>query len=913
MQMTVSPVDQPSGMDFLKLTMFLVSNNFVGPIRDIRLKVYQWIREHSSAAFLECLLSMGLPTSEALTEHLFQLAIDTKDTATLKKILGSGFDFSEQVYHDESGGKLTPLQHACKVSSTEIVQLLLKAGADINSTLCPEKSVLKCAAMSRSNFRTAKEDLFHACLIRILLHAGAKANTRHGASALHLAATAKGVEAMALLIAAGADVTFTDEYGRSALFEVVGTPQHGWHEGVFAIARKLIQAGADVQAITSDPFFGVEETLLQAAIRNSRIDTVQLLLDAGAMITEGAFLAALRPDRWISECTMDNRCNESDSYDEADSSDEDNSRDEDDSADEDMVKLLLSFGARVTPRVIEQAVQYGNSELVFSLLESAQHGIEGRLGETALIKAIHDGKTNIIERLNSFRVSLTRTPDLEHAMATAAGRGDVYVFQLLLGDESRYRATVIDCLGPSLYPAIARGRKDVTKLLLEAGAVANETRGGLSRSLLSAAIRQKDAHLARTLMNAGAEVNEYVLHSTYTHVRTVLPAAVEWGYRPLILDIIGAGAEVNAINDTQGKTALAVAVEKRDKLNVQTLIEAGSDVNAPANMNSGRTALIAAVQNNDIAMVGYLLGIGAHIDERSLVAAVSANVELMQMLLSAHSMRCQRHPMGYGCAALQKAVEEKKNAMVETLLASGIDTNTIIFHRSHNLESAFGVAIRKAGNYDPSPDSLVQMLLRGGANPNGIVSRKPNKTALLASIDQNNLGLVKILIEAGADVNADLATSFSRTPLQQAVENGRMDIVRTVLEHGADVNAPPCRNFGATALQLAAIGGYVGIACLLLERGAEINAEPAKISGRTALEGAAEHGRIDMLQLLLSAGALIIGPGAEQYERARKLATENGYIAARRLLESYHSQLSEGFAGWDGMTTDVGVLDDLQF
>jgi ankyrin repeat protein len=118
-------------------------------------------------------------------------------------------------------------------------------------------------------------------------------------------------------------------------------------------------------------------------------------------------------------------------------------------------------------------------------------------------------------------------------------------------------------------------------------------------------------------MNAGAEVNEYVLHSTYTHVRTVLPAAVEWGYRPLILDIIGAGAEVNAINDIQGKTALAVAVEKRDKLNVQTLIEAGSDVNAPANMNSGRTALIAAVQNNDIAMVGYLLGVGAHIDERS--------------------------------------------------------------------------------------------------------------------------------------------------------------------------------------------------------------------------------------------------------------------------------------------------------
>jgi hypothetical protein len=81
-------------------------------------------------------------------------------------------------------------------------------------------------------------------------------------------------------------------------------------------------------------------------------------------------------------------------------------------------------------------------------------------------------------------------------MAIAAGREDVYVFQLLLGDQSRYRGTVMDCLGTSLYPAIDRGRKDVTKLLLEAGAVINETRGGLSCSPLSAAIRQKDARLA---------------------------------------------------------------------------------------------------------------------------------------------------------------------------------------------------------------------------------------------------------------------------------------------------------------------------------------------------------------------------------------------------------------------------------
>src|SRR5206468_3270220 len=49
-------------------------------------------------------------------------------------------------------------------------------------------------------------------------------------------------------------------------------------------------------------------------------------------------------------------------------------------------------------------------------------------------------------------------------------------------------------------------------------------------------------------------------------------------------------------------------------------------------------------------------------------------------------------------------------------------------------------------------------------------------------------------------------------------------------------------------------------------------------------------GRIDMLQLLLNAGAKIEGEGQAQYERAVKLATENGHKAARRLLQSSHAQ-----------------------
>ena len=206
------------------------------------------------------------------------------------------------------------------------------------------------------------------------------------------------------------------------------------------------------------------------------------------------------------------------------------------------------------------------------------------------------------------------------------------------------------------------------------------------------------------------------------------------------------------------------------------------------------------------------------------------------------------------------------------------------------------------------------MLLRSGTDLNSIViestNESTNSTALLAAINQKNLALVNALIAAGADVNASVTARISRTPLQLAAEEGSIDIVHVLLKHGADVNAPPYNRYGATALQFAAIGGYVGIAYLLLERGAEVNASPAKIGGRTALEGAAEHSRIDVLQLLLNAGAQVIGPGGEQYERAREFASKNGHIAARRLLESSKGQWLEDFVDWDLMSTDMGFLDD---
>jgi ankyrin repeat protein len=345
-------------------------------------------------------------------------------------------------------------------------------------------------------------------------------------------------------------------------------------------------------------------------------------------------------------------------------------------------------------------------------------------------------------------------------------------------------------------------------------------------------------------------------------------------------------------------------------------------------------------------MVKFLLGLGADPDEWSLVEAVSGSVELLQTILAARLGRYHRYSKGYGCRALQYAIQRKSANMIEILLANGIDANEIVKRgfsdgvsdrrqpesgepdspnpdfpwRRPSIScgvSAFGYAIQQ----DESEDLwIVQMLLNHGADPNSIVaddfgsfSDYDKATALLEAVKSNELAMVRTLINAGADANTGARKDIDRTPLQAAAELGSFDIVRLLLDHGADVNAPPHYDHGATALQFAAIYGYTGIALLLLEKGADVNASPAEIGGRTALEGAAEHGRKDMVQLLLNAGAHIIGIGGEQYGRALEFASNNGQHSICRFLEKYKDQSWESLVDWDPTWIGSGVLNDFLF
>lgn len=883
MQMTESQHHSSTAVDLLNLTLFMVSNKFFQQASDIGVQMYNLIKRRLNIGLLEYVLSASGPTAEALVECLFSLAIENDDAYTVKKILNCGFDHKELRFSNSEGSKITPLQHACSMRSLELVQALLDAGADVNSTLQGRRSPLTLAIVG-PNYNEQSRDRANIELVQILLRAGANVNPGPRESPLAEAAATCDLELVTLLLSADADPNFMGrDVDSTPLSKALASEYTSFD--IIPVVRLLLQAGADVNA----GFCGddkVSTALHVAVLYDSGIDLIQLLLEGGAYITEPAMTTATR------ECKLE------------------------------IVELFLRSGARVTHEAIEAAVKAGESERFWLLLDSTEDSIKEIRRSEALTAAIRCGKKDLIDTLSASGVKPQMTYELKDAIKAAIWREDIAVLRLLLGVDSPYRASVAEYLGDSLCCAVARGRGDIIELLLAAGTNVNASGSDMSATPLWLAIQKKDAPLSQRLLAAGATVN---ISPCISQTVSVLPAAVAWGNRTFIQDIISAGADINAPGMIGQDTSLIVAVRKGDRAIVQLLVDAGADVNATGDTAATGfakqlriTALVVAVWNNDLSMVHYLLALGAETTEISLVAAVSMSPELMQILLTARLSRYQRLSSGFGCRALQYAIASSNVVIMEMLLLKGVDPSTIIPHESYRddhifykpekcyMESAFGIAIR----FDKSPDLwMIQMLLRWGANPNKIVSQRPNSTALLAAIYEKSLRLVKMLIDAGVDVNPKLVGGILHTPLQLAAEQGTMDIIEVLLEQGADVNASPYHQYGATALQLAAIKGYLGIASMLLEKGAEIDAPSAKVGGRTALEGAAEYGRIDMLQFLLNAGAQVTGPGSVQYQRAREFATENGHIAARRLLERYHAQQLDILNLWAMNIENVEDID----
>lgn len=279
--------------------------------------------------------------------------------------------------------------------------------------------------------------------------------------------------------------------------------------------------------------------------------------------------------------------------------------------------------------------------------------------------------------------------------------------------------------------------------------------------------------------------------------RNPLVQAAMSGNIAAVRALLGQGANIEAIDDSCGCTALAGAAANGQADMVKFLLDKGAKIDAGEG-GSG-TALFRAVEGDRTELVNLLLDKGANVD-------------------AADHM---------GTTPLMEAVEKNQPALVELLLQRGARTDT----RDKNGRRTALFRAAMAGNLE-----ILNLLLDKGADANAHLSDDDSALQIAAMNGRNEV--VKDLLARGA--NTEIKDDLCQTPLLIAAQWGKAEVAMQLLDGGAKMEAT--NNQGETALHVAAQWGSTEVVKLLLDRGAQIEARDK--DGFTPLLHAAQAGGI---------------------------------------------------------------------
>lgn len=272
---------------------------------------------------------------------------------------------------------------------------------------------------------------------------------------------------------------------------------------------------------------------------------------------------------------------------------------------------------------------------------------------------------------------------------------------------------------------------------------------------------------------------------------------------------------------------LAEAAKRGNTASVRALLSSADKaaVNEPG--RDGMTALLWAVQSNDLDLVRRLLAAGAdpNIGNRYGItplwlAATNRNPDLTALLLKNGADATAKLP--HGETALMAAGRSGDAKSIKLLIDAGSDPNA--------QEDKLGETALMWAAAENQADA-VRALVAGGADPN-----LPSRALQLAPMEWLQVGMVSTVLPVGG-----------WPPLLMAAREDAQEAALALIEVGADkeIQDPD----GLTALNIAIMNGHYDLAVALLEAGA--SPHTADRTGTTPLYGA-----VDMASL----GAVIGRP-----------------------------------------------------
>ncbi|KAI1060753.1 hypothetical protein LB506_007085 [Fusarium annulatum] len=526
------------------------------------------------------------------------------------------------------------LESAARNGHGAVVRLLIANGANVN----PEGygSPLDAASSSYpSEQKTRWEDV-----IRILLNNGASAQSRYYMS-LHSAASWGSKGLIQLLLDAGACPTFhtlerAAEHGNEPVVHLLLergvkiTPKalsEAAYKGHESILRHLVaNGGAATEETLDNAIFGGHEAtvkfLLGAGVAPGPVALAKiskrtskailcLLLDANVKPTSEALRRAAE------------------------------------TGNEAAFKLLLSKGLAMTSDTLAKAIEGEsvaivrlhldeNVEIVPLALENATHTMDISFIRLLLEKG-YTATPACLMRAISFRAR-----DVIQALLEK----DIIIPPEALASaiEADDEATILQLLGKSVNPtcqaleaAIAKGNETMVRLLLDMNVPATEKalhiairgnhitiirllferepqilqraqRDSTGKTVLHTACMMQNLAIAQLLIQHGVDINA-VSH----YFGTALHAATREGQEEMVSLLLQSGADSNVLHHYEDYP-LSIASADGHKHIVQLLLENNADVNLKPYRGARASALVLAVENENIEIVQLLLQHGADVE-----------------------------------------------------------------------------------------------------------------------------------------------------------------------------------------------------------------------------------------------------------------------------------------------------------
>jgi ankyrin repeat protein len=386
------------------------------------------------------------------------------------------------------------------------------------------------------------------------------------------------------------------------------------------------------------------------------------------------------------------------------------------------------------------------------------------------------------------------------ALHWAAHHNDLALVRALLAAGAK--ATAANRYGVTpLHEAATLGNTAMVSALLRAGADADAAFGDGETPLMIAA-RVGSVDTVKALLERGAKVNA----AEAFRGQTALMLAANEGHAAVVTALVVAGANVNArtkeydfqkltggaggiIHDRAqgGLTALILAARQGSREAGDVLLGAGADINA-VEPQYQFSALQTAIFNGQYAFAKMLIDKGADVNDGSLY------VTMEMRNLAAYSNRPNPAESDDGISHLDIAT---------LLLAKGADPNAPYVKQIPPRQAQGNINVPQGGTplyraVRAVDLAAVKLLVERGAKPG--LAIKDGSTPVMAASglgaprggdeevteagDRNDpVDVLKVLVAGGADVNA--VNDAGMTALHYAAQRGSDRIIQYLAEQGA--------------------------------------------------------------------------------------------------------------------------------